>query len=487
MDRTETGTGLADLYSQKERANALALNGKHAEFYKCSILSSQDTLGYNGPVSNYAYFNECTIGGNVDYICGAGTMLFDKCTLQWYPQGSTGDVGYIVAPKTSPYIFRDCEVTVSDNSSVTGYYGRTWGNNSYAIFLNTQTNGYINSTGWTKMNSTDSGETFYEYGNTTDGSTSFTASAGTQLSESDTVYDQASDDDVIVNMLDSWVPDYYINSEYALPTEDDEESDTTTVTWDFQNAKTDLGNDTDGTSISGTTGTVTGTSSEYVLTVDATNGKLAQRTSDAQFNSGTIIKVPVQSVGDTVTVVSYPNYYYFTVGGTAATSDTTEYTATADDVTKGYVEIVATDSAYLYSITLVTTTSSTSSSDDLTECVFTYCGEGFNSDSTKLLVYGAIPTDYAEKVSEVGIYFTTDSAVTDFSGISGSNSGSSTTVYDKITFDEEEYYSEDGGYVYGAVLSDLSESIDLSGIYVYTYVVTTGGNTLYSSGTQLQQ
>lgn len=71
----------------------------------------------------------------------------------------------------------------------------------------------------------------------------------------------------------------------------------------------------------------------------------------AQFNQGTEIQVPVAS-GSVVTVVSYPNYHNYTVAGTAASADTTTYTATDDDVTTGYIEIVATNTAYLYSISV---------------------------------------------------------------------------------------------------------------------------------------
>ena len=121
----------------------------------------------------------------------------------------------------------------------------------------------------------------------------------------------------------------------------------TPVTWDFQNAATDL------SSIQGSTGTITGTSESILLEADATTGKLAQRTSDAQYNSGTVINVPATE-GQIVTVVSYPGFHNYTVGGTAASDNTTVYTATADDAANGYVSIVGTGTSYLYSITLTT-------------------------------------------------------------------------------------------------------------------------------------
>ena len=91
------------------------------------------------------------------------------------------------------------------------------------------------------------------------------------------------------------------------------------------------------------------------LYVDALSGKLAYNNGNAQFNSGTILRVPVYTTDDVVTITSYPNYYNYTVGGTAASANETVHTATSSEVSQGYVEIVATADAYLYSITLETT------------------------------------------------------------------------------------------------------------------------------------
>ncbi len=77
------------------------------------------------------------------------------------------------------------------------------------------------------------------------------------------------------------------------------------------------------------------------------------RTSDAQFNAGAILQIPVKSANDVVTVTTYPNYHYLTVGGKAATEDVTEYNATSAEVAKGYVEVVATGGCYLYQVKVV--------------------------------------------------------------------------------------------------------------------------------------
>lgn len=129
-----------------------------------------------------------------------------------------------------------------------------------------------------------------------------------------------------------------------------------TVNWDWQNENPAS---ISSVNIQGTTGTVESDVEGYVLTVDATveNGKLAAGSNStgkyAQFNNGTIIKVPVGSTKDKVTVISYPGQFKYTVGGTAATANETEYSVTASDVTQGFVEIVATGGAYIFSIKAV--------------------------------------------------------------------------------------------------------------------------------------
>ena len=81
--------------------------------------------------------------------------------------------------------------------------------------------------------------------------------------------------------------------------------------------------------------------------------KLKGRTTDAQFNTGTILQVPVKSAKDIVTVTSCHGYHNYTIGGIAATEDATDHKATTAEVAKGYVEVVATGGCYLYNVKVV--------------------------------------------------------------------------------------------------------------------------------------
>ena len=124
-----------------------------------------------------------------------------------------------------------------------------------------------------------------------------------------------------------------------------------TAIWDFQNNKP--GGINAATNFEGKTGEVNSTMDGIIMRVDATTGKLTGRTSDAQFNAGTKLQIPVKSAKDVVTVTSYPNYHNYTVGDIAATTDVTEHKATSAEVTQGYVEVIATATSYLYQIKVV--------------------------------------------------------------------------------------------------------------------------------------
>ena len=124
-----------------------------------------------------------------------------------------------------------------------------------------------------------------------------------------------------------------------------------TAIWDFQHNVPEGINTA--TNFQGKVGDITSTVDGILLHVDATKGKLKGRDTDAQFNTGTILQVPVKSAKDTVTVTSYPGYHNYTIGGVAATEDATDHKATTAEVAKGYVEVVATGGCYLYNVKVV--------------------------------------------------------------------------------------------------------------------------------------
>ena len=85
-----------------------------------------------------------------------------------------------------------------------------------------------------------------------------------------------------------------------------------TAIWDFQHNVPEGINAA--TNFQGKVGDITSTFDGILLHVDATNGKLKGRDTDAQFNTGTILQVPVKSAKDIVTVTSYPGSHNYTIG-----------------------------------------------------------------------------------------------------------------------------------------------------------------------------
>ena len=220
VSRLADGANVA-AYAYKERSNAFYIEADNIECYNCKILSSQDALGRNGSTNNgyHAYFNKCVIGGNVDYICGEFAAVFDNCELQWKTYaGDTGSnngkIGYIVAPKTSPNVFRNCTITLDDKNApgVAGLYGRTWGKDSNAVFINTETNGYIKADGWGEMGTGEKASAvFKEYNNTSNGAAFVSTGTSSDNQTLDAVKDYIETEDVsiVTTVLNNWTPVHY--------------------------------------------------------------------------------------------------------------------------------------------------------------------------------------------------------------------------------------------------------------------------------------
>ena len=190
--------------SSTERACAIAVEGEKSEFYKCTFLGGQDTL-YTGAT---AYFNNCLIEGNTDYIFGKGTNIFDCCELKFrgYSDKATG--GYITAAKSDGrYLFSGCSVTANGGLQVgSGYFGRPWGAEADVAFVNTklQYESLITGAGWTSMSgNAPENARFKEYNTTVNGN-----AVATWSRVSGTVKSSASGLD-INTYLAGWIPYYY--------------------------------------------------------------------------------------------------------------------------------------------------------------------------------------------------------------------------------------------------------------------------------------
>lgn len=139
---------------------SVALNEKKCQgniFKNVSLMSTQDTYYTND--GGTTYLEDCTIKGTVDFICGGGTIYFNRCDIQLRPRGNTGKRDIICAPATEAtrqhgYIFNSCRIFGHESQS--GHYmlGRPWKNAPQAVFLGTVMELQPDSIGWTEMHGT---------------------------------------------------------------------------------------------------------------------------------------------------------------------------------------------------------------------------------------------------------------------------------------------------------------------------------------------
>ncbi|MBQ0052257.1 MAG: hypothetical protein KBT11_09395 [Treponema sp.] len=137
-----------------ERSTAIAIEGTEAEFNNCRFLGSQDTL-YTATIS--AYFRNCFIEGNTDFIFGDGDVVFENCEIHFAGYTDRSASGYATAARTSTangYLFYNC--ILSQESGVynaASYLGRPWGPNARVAWVNTVlgSNDILADDGWTEM------------------------------------------------------------------------------------------------------------------------------------------------------------------------------------------------------------------------------------------------------------------------------------------------------------------------------------------------
>jgi pectin methylesterase-like acyl-CoA thioesterase len=116
-----------------QQAVAVLTHADRLVFDDVRFLGNQDTLYVNSPAAttrSRAYFRSCYVEGDVDFIFGRGTAVFDRCHIDSLDRGSTTNNGYVTAASTdisNPYgfLFYRCTLT-STAAAGTVYLGRPW-------------------------------------------------------------------------------------------------------------------------------------------------------------------------------------------------------------------------------------------------------------------------------------------------------------------------------------------------------------------------
>jgi pectin methylesterase-like acyl-CoA thioesterase len=116
-----------------EQAVALKTTGDRLVFDNVRVLGNQDTLlvdSPDAPVVARSYFVNSYIEGDVDFIFGRGTAVFDRTTINALSRGSSSNNGYFTAASTSDknsYGFLITDSTITSNAPAgTFSLGRPW-------------------------------------------------------------------------------------------------------------------------------------------------------------------------------------------------------------------------------------------------------------------------------------------------------------------------------------------------------------------------
>ncbi len=215
-----------DTKAATERAAAYVNYADKTEFLNCSFIGSQDTL-YTCNVAYDAYYKNCYIEGQTDFIYGNGDVIFDGCEINFCGYDGTKAAGYLTANScsakymaTDGYIFRGCFVSYNGERDVTpGYMGRMWGDSAKVAFINTQLQqqDMIVKEGWGAMSGvepTAKAVTLKEYNTTYNGEKIDTAG---RVNGVDNSLDLSKYTVESVFTANGWTPAYYTGDTAEIP------------------------------------------------------------------------------------------------------------------------------------------------------------------------------------------------------------------------------------------------------------------------------
>ncbi|KAF9594607.1 hypothetical protein IFM89_034229 [Coptis chinensis] len=134
------------------RAPAVAafIHGDKNSFYDCRFIGLQDTLF---DAIGRHFFSNCYIEGFVDYICGNGQSVYQKCSLR--TTAATQALGGFITAQSrgsgsepTGFVFKYCSVHGAGPVQL----GRAWGPYSRVIFYKSKFYNEIDPEGWSAWN-----------------------------------------------------------------------------------------------------------------------------------------------------------------------------------------------------------------------------------------------------------------------------------------------------------------------------------------------
>ena len=165
---------------KNRQALAMKNSSDGSSFWHCRFLGRQDTLYTDDGRPSY---HGCYLAGDVDFIFGAATAVFDDCDIVSVDRGSDPQ-GFVTAPSTPAnkpgYLFQHCRLQAAFDQGQ-AYLGRPWHPSSAkspvssaVVFRECEIGGHIASEGWHDMPNKDGvsepkQNRMFEYHNTGDG------------------------------------------------------------------------------------------------------------------------------------------------------------------------------------------------------------------------------------------------------------------------------------------------------------------------------
>ncbi|CAH7685548.1 pectin lyase fold/virulence factor [Phakopsora pachyrhizi] len=140
-----------------KQAVAVTADGDRQIYKGCKFDSYQDTLYVRSTAS---YFDRCSISGGVDFIFGAGSAWFEKCTIGIKPSPNNG-ISTITAQKrerggNSWFVFNGCKVVGLGNLKIGSVFlGRPWSEYASVAFQFCFLPDLINPEGWMEWQPSD--------------------------------------------------------------------------------------------------------------------------------------------------------------------------------------------------------------------------------------------------------------------------------------------------------------------------------------------
>jgi pectinesterase len=156
------------------QAVAVLTTGDKIAFENCKFIGFQDTLYLKGAQDlqdqskvSRNYFKNCYIEGTTDYIFGAGTAVFENCTIY-----SKNNASYVTAASTPQgnqfgFVFINCNLT-GNAASNSVYLGRPWRPFAKTVYISCAIDSTIKKEGWHNWSKPEAEKTtFYaEYNST---------------------------------------------------------------------------------------------------------------------------------------------------------------------------------------------------------------------------------------------------------------------------------------------------------------------------------